>query len=646
MNIEHRTSNTQHPSKTRKVTWLIGALALLAVGFVMVSAQTPTASSTAYNISQYYPAPHFRQIEYKLVGAGARRLPAPNSQWQITQPNFQAFQTNGAPLVRIESPECFFDEASRTLNSTETLSMQSGDGRFSLAGRGFRWQQNEKILVISNEVRAVIYWTNNEPPLEITITSRWFEFDAVAGRGVFHDDVRGENPDQVFTCETLTIRGSLAATNREPLELIEADGGLEITRKVGVGFAKAERGTYRPTDERMEMIGDAEWKFDQASGRAERMTAWLNTTNLEASGKVQLSLPRGSLGAAGGLLGTTNSSARATQTNLVTLFADQFHKRGDQLVAQGAVRISDGTNQLTCDYLEGKQPTAADPREFAFATGNVFVGREGGGIYSDRADFTRVNNLVVFTGNPRLQQDEIRGTATRVLVNTQTRDVTAEENVVVTFPIPGGSRSLLDILPDLATNRVATTASSNQFARITAENFRLDDNRAVFAGNVTARQLPADGSEPRLSCGILEIRLAANGKRAESLQARDNVVVENGRVGVITGSARATYTRLDAKTLTARTDVATGELVDLTAAGGVDLVQAESRARGDQLVYTAANQVLKLQGQPSVQRPEGIYTSERELIWDNARQTVVGSDYRIMVNPETLKQLEESKKLP
>jgi lipopolysaccharide export system protein LptA len=646
MNIEHPTSNPKPPSRTRKVTWLMGALALLALGFVMVSAQQNSSPGLVkgFNVTRYHPTPNHRQIEFKLVGSEARQLAGPNRQFQITRPNFQAFQTNGAPLVRIESPECFFDENSRTLNSTETLSMQSGDGRFSLAGRGFRWQQDNKVLVISNDVRAVIYWTNNAPPLEIT--SRWFEFDAVSGRGVFHDNVRGENPDQVFTCATLTISGSLAATNREPLELIEADGGLEITRKIGIGFAKAERGTYRPSDERVEMIGGAEWKFDNYSGRAERMTAWLNTTNLEASGKVQMSLPRSSLGAAGGLLNSTNSSARATQTNLVTLFANQFRKRGEQLVAQGAVRISDGTNQLTCDYLEGKQATAADPTEFAFATGNVFVGRAGGGIYSDRADFTRVNNLVVFTGNPRLQQDEIRGAATRVLVNTLTREVTAEENVVVTFPITSGSSSLLDFLPNLATNRVATPASSNQFARITAENFRLDDNRAVFAGNITARQLPSDGSEPRLSCGILEIRLAANGKRAESLQARDNVVVENGRVGVITGPARATYTRLDAKTLTARTDVTTGELVDLTAAGGVDLVQAESRARGDQLVYTAANQVLKLQGQPSVKRPEGIYSSERELIWDNARQTVVGSDYRITVNPETLKQLEESKKLP
>jgi lipopolysaccharide export system protein LptA len=621
---------------------------LLVVGFLISFAQTgPPGAAKGFNVTQYHSAPHFRQMEFKLVGAEARQLPGPGRQFQITQPNFQAFQTNGAPLVRIESPECFFDETARLLHSPETLAMQSGDGRFRLTGKGFHWRQADQMLVISNEVRALIQWTNDAPPLEIT--SRWFEFDARTRRGVFHDDVRGENPEQVFTCETLTITGSLNPTNREPLELIEADGGLEITRKVGVGFARAERGTYRPGDERAELTGRAEWKFDDYAGRADRMIAWLNTTNLEARGNVELSLPRHALGAASGLLGQTNATARTSQTNLVTLHAQHFTRRDDRVLAEGAVRITDGTNQFTCDRLEGKQPTPADPTEFAFATGNVFAGRADGGIYSDRADFTRTNHLVAFTGNPRLLQGEIRGTATRVLVNTQTEAVAAEENVAVTFPIPGGSRSLLDFLPDLGTNRVAqTTTQSNQFARITADNFHLRDQRARFTGNVQARQLPADGSEPRLTCGELEIRLTADGKRAESLQARENVVCENGRVGVITGPARATYTRLEAKTLTARTDVTTGELVDLTAAGGVDLVQAESRARGDQMVFTAANQVLRLIGQPSVQRPEGTYSSDRELIWDIAGQKVAGKDYKfdILLKPETLKQLEESKKLP
>ena len=41
---------------------------------------------------------------------------------------------------------------------------RAGDGRFQLQGRGFLWQQNQKLLTISNDVRAVIQWTNNAPP--------------------------------------------------------------------------------------------------------------------------------------------------------------------------------------------------------------------------------------------------------------------------------------------------------------------------------------------------------------------------------------------------------------------------------------------------------------------------------------------------
>jgi lipopolysaccharide export system protein LptA len=643
MNIEHPTSNTQHPSKTRNVLWLMGALALLAVGFVIVSAQQNSAPGLVkgFNITRYHPTPNHRQIEFKLVGTEARQLTGPTRQFQITQPNFQAFQTNGVPLVRIESPECLFDEASRTLSSTETLSMQSGDGRFSLTGTGFRWRQDDKVLVISNDVRAVIFWTNNAPPLEIT--SRWFEFNAETRRGVFHNDVRGENPEQVFTCETLTITGNLESTNREPLELIEADGGLEITRKIGTGFAKAERGTYRPAEERVQLLGAAEWKWDEYSGRADRMTAWLNSTNVEASGNVQLRLPRGTLGAAGGLLGATNATAKSSATNLVVLTADQFSKRGPQLLAEGSVRVSDGTNQLTCDRLEGQQ----SPHEFAVATGNVFVGREAGGIYSDRADYTHTNHLVLFTGNPQLIQGEIRGTATRILVRTLTSEVFAQENVQVTFPVAAADKSVLDVLPNFATNRVSRPALTNQLAQVTARQFLLRDRQALFSGGVIARQLSVTGGEPRLQCEELEIQFAPDGKRPESLQARENVVVENGVPGVVTGAAETAYSRMESARLLARTNPQTGELVDLTAAGGVDLVQADTRARGDRMVFTAADQVLKLIGQPSVRRPEVTYSSDEELIWDIARQKVIGSNYRINVNPdaETLKRLEESQKL-
>jgi len=643
MNIQHPTPNIQHPSWPRSAIWVIGALLLMVVGFWIVSAQTAAPGFVGgFNYTRYHPAPHFRQLELKLIGTEGRELPGSTRRFEIKSPKFQAFQTNGEPLVTIESPECFFEETTRALYSAETLAVQSGDGRFRITGKGFRWEQNKKLLVISNDVRAVIHWTNNAPPLEIT--ARWFEFDLEQRRGVFHEDVRGENPEMFFTCARLTVSGSTERTNRNPLDLIEADGDLEITRKLGSGYAKANRGTYRRAEERMDLIGNAEWKFDGYAGRADRMTAWTNAENLEATGKVALSLPRAALGAAGGLLNTTNTT-KSAENGTVTLQANQFSKRGDRLLAEGAVQINDGTNTLTCDRLEGKQASKQSPDEFAIATGNVFVGRAGGGIYSDRADYSKAHNQVSFTGNPRFIQGEVHGTAGRVIARPATGEVIAEDDVTVTFPLAAGSGgTFLDFLPNESTNRVPAIARPDQKVGITARTFRLQDRLAVFAGNVAARQLPADGSEPRLRCGELEIRLAATKKHAESLQARQDVVCERGTVGVTNGPAE--YARLDSHTLTANANPATGDLRELVANGDVRFQQTDSEACGERAVYTAADQVLKLIGQPTIKRPEGTYTSERELVWDNLRRKVLGEDYKIVINPETLKRAGELEKLP
>ena len=74
-------------------------------------------------------------------------------------------------------------------------------------------------------------------------------------------------------------------------------------------------------------------------------------------------------------------------------------------------------------------------------------------------------------------------------------------------------------------------------------------------------------------------------------------------------------------------------------------------ARSEQAVYNRKTDILKLIGQPVIEMPQGTYTSNRELEWDNGRHTVIGSDYKIsikpeLINPEVLKRAAESQKLP
>jgi lipopolysaccharide export system protein LptA len=646
----HRASLFQIPSPA---AWVLTTMLVLIGLSSTAQTRSPGFSSSGMTITRYYPAPNFKQMDLKITGDHLIPLPDNSKRIRAVNPEFWAYQTSGALLLRLRTPECLWDETdpqARTLSSTGELAVTTGDGRFHIQGRGFLWQHNERLLTISNDVRALVHWTNNAPPL--VITSRWFTLDADLGRGTFHQDVRGDDTNLTFTCELLAISGttnktaqgvwSRNDTNRTTFDLIEADGGLEIIGKQPGQFGRAQRGVYHHADQRVELIGAAAVNFNPYAGSADRMIVWLNSTNIDATGNVKLSLPRGTLGAAGGLLSTTNAASKSASTNIVTLVANHFQRRDDRLQAEGAVRVNDGTNVLTCDRLEGKQATVRSPEEFAIATGNVFVGRQNGGIHSDRADYSKAHNQVSFTGNPRFVQGEVSGTAGRVIARTLTGEVLAEDDVAVTFPLASRHGSLLNFLPTEGTNRMTNAANPDQKAAITARTLRLQERRGVFAGNVKAHQLPQDGTEPRLRCGELEVRLAADKKHAQSLQARDEVVCERGTIGVTNGPAE--YTRMDCATLTAHANPATGELVQLVADGGVDLRQTLSRAQSVQAVYTHANQVLRLIGSPRIERPDGVYRSDQELVWDNAHQVVRGSNFKITA-PTLLNDVKELEKL-
>ena len=639
MNTKHSTLNAQRSTFNEACAywtldvgrWMFWLFLLCLMLHVSLSQTASPTVIKGFNVSKYFPAPHFSQIEMKLTGTEGIELPG--KQFKVTQPRLVTFRKNGEREIEIEAPHCNYDDPARSLESPEHLSVKTGDGRFRIQGDGFSFRQRDKILIISNNVQAVIErLTNNAAPL--VITASWFEFNAETRRGVFHDNVKGEDADYAFTCGLLAVN---AGTNKNSFELIEATDSLEITGKSKPGRASAQRGIYHRADERVELIGDATWAFDGKSGKADRITARKTDESYEAVGNVVMKMPRESLGAAGGLLSTNNPGARSSGNNLVEIQTDHLTKRGNRLLADGAVRLTDGTNQLSCDRLEALTATKTTSEGTATATGNVFVERGGAGIRSERADYTKADSKIVFTGNPRFIQDKIQGKATRVTVLTTTGEVFAENDVTVAFPLAAGGGSLLGFFPGAETNRVA------QQAEIVAQNFLLKERVGKFTGDVQAHQIPRTGGEPRLQADELEVRIAADRRHAESLQARKNVIYEQGIAGVTNGPNA--YVKMVSETLTASADATTKELTQLVAAGGVELTQADSVATGERAIYTRGDQVLKLLGNPQIKTTDATFSSEQELIWDNAQKKAVSTNYKITVNPETLKRVEESQKL-
>jgi lipopolysaccharide export system protein LptA len=296
---------------------------------------------------------------------------------------------------------------------------------------------------------------------------------------------------------------------------------------------------------------------------------------------------------------------------------------------------------FSCEALEARQAANPSEDETAVATGNVTVEREGANIRAERADYSKRAGAVVFTGNPRWWQAQIEGSAERVTFKTAANEIEADKDVAVKITIPGkSSGSPLAFFPQGPTNQTAQMVEI--FSR--RLNIKEQERRALFSGKVVAHQSPRTGSEARLQSDKLEVLFTPKGDRLEAITATDNVTYEQGTAGVTNGPA--THRKLTCRSLVAKADPASGEPKELVADGGVRVEQPGSEARGDKMIYNHKTQMLILTGQPMIETPQAIITSQQELVWDNARQTVATGDYKVAVKPEVLKRAAESQKLP
>jgi lipopolysaccharide export system protein LptA len=631
--------------------WAVLWLALIQPG-APVHAQPDSAGNKGSNfkISDYYPAPNQTQKKYQLTGLQGSFQPGDKGLLTggtvlLTTVKLEAFRTNGEPEMVVEAPQCTYDVERRQVSSAGRLKMQSGDGKLRIEGSGFACQMGDKSLIISNNVQATVQPVGtNLTGGPLVVTSRWFEFVEGNRRAVFHDQVRGEDADLQFACGQLSISGS---TNQAGFDLVEADGNLEITGKAGGAqagrHATAQRGRYRRDEQLVELLGDATWQLGTQSGQADHVTARQGDGSFEAEGKVALKLPRATLGVAGGLLSASNAPASTADVSMVNLFANHFRYQSNLVVATGAVRVVNETNQLTCDRLETIPPAPGATNERAIAVGHVVVERGGGGMYAERAEFTKSDGLIVFTGDPGWRQAPVEGRAERVTVKTATEEVNADSQVAVKIQTGKQGGSLLKFFPEAETNH------TEQVVEITARTLRVKAGQAIFAGDVQLHQLPKTGSEARMQSEVLEVHFAKAGSGIESIMAVGNIKYEMGLAGVVEGPAK--YRELTCRTLTARSDPGSGELSQFVAEGQVRIEQSDSVARGDQVVYNRTTDTLRLIGQPSIETARVTYTSGQELIWDRARQTVKGSDYKLtpkpgVLKPDVLKRAVESGKLP
>jgi lipopolysaccharide export system protein LptA len=295
------------------------------------------------------------------------------------------------------------------------------------------------------------------------------------------------------------------------------------------------------------------------------------------------------------------------------LFTDHFQSQSNLTVAEGAVWVVDATNQLTCDKLTIQSASATAPEQTAIAEGHVGVsqGEEGHRLRSERAVYTKSDEKIVFTGGPEWNLAQSEGRAERVTIHKPTGEIHAEGSVAAKVTLGPEQGSLLTFFPD-----ASNTNGAAQVIEIFSRDLKAKDRLVTFEGEVHAHQAPITGSEPRLRSDVLDVRFGTNVHQVETIQARQNVIYEQGILGVAEGTN--VYRKLITRTLTARSDSHTGDLSTLLAEDGVQIEQPGNVAKGARAIYTKATDSLELTGNPMLETPDVTIVDARTLVWDKA----------------------------
>src|SRR5579859_4654473 len=153
-----------------------------------------------FKIAEPYDSPNETQIKSRIEGGQA--LPEPGGRTILSQGVIlRTFTRTNTPELIVKCQECVLNSATREVNSSGPIQMQTADGRFTIEGIGFFFQQTNSSLIISNQVHTLIQsasfplganQTNTSTGPEsgpLFIDSGQFSYNGSSGRGIWWDHV-------------------------------------------------------------------------------------------------------------------------------------------------------------------------------------------------------------------------------------------------------------------------------------------------------------------------------------------------------------------------------------------------------------------------------------------------------------------------
>jgi lipopolysaccharide export system protein LptA len=473
------------------------ALVVLALGLALFPwpARTqPVVSGRGFRLSEYYDPPNETKMKSSVEGAKAEL--GPDGRYLVTEAKWRTFRTNSEVELVAEAPQCLYDRSRRTISSPGPLRVQIADGKFSIEGEGFLYQQTNSALLVSNRVHTILHpellgpqtaTTHTNAPAKagpgIDVFSDQFEYAEKSGLGIYQGNVRIAGTNLSSTAGKLTLLMPVAERRLQSLTA-EQDVIVDYENIHATG----DRITYLADTGLIHSTGRPTWRIEDREGNGDELVFDQTNRIFKASGHARLKMPSQSMGSSSFFSHSSSNSATAhPPTNQFSeILCANYELRTNLAVFRDQIKVSDRLGdvlrgEMTCGLLT---LTFSGTNEFQkmLAEHQVVIAQEGNQFTADTAEYTAASGLLDLIGNPAWRAGTREGKGDSIRLNVAREEMLVRGNALMRLPVAELGRAAFAAL---GTNQPAKVkVTTNEFAEISCTKYLLTPAAALFQGHV------------------------------------------------------------------------------------------------------------------------------------------------------------------
>lgn len=589
-------------------TRLAFPLLLSAVAALAASAQAPAPNPVPAVTARGFTAPVTDAAGRRtgLVTGDSAQPDLVAGRVRVTGFQFESYADGPEPTVElvIRAADAVFQLNPPSASGAGVLELARPDGRFSVRGEGWSWEERRGVLRITNRVETTLLPSTNRPaapgaPAEapVRVTAGRFEYDLRDGGVRYDADVRAVREASLdLAASSLRTR---VARPGEPPQALDAAGPLTLllgpatnqTRLTGDGG----RFLAGPAGPELVLTGAVTWANPLLAGRSARLEARPDAGEFTAGGGVDLAVA---------------ATALARGTNAPATNAPPLAIRAAEVQARpGHIRFLGGVDARRAEDFA----LTAQAGELRLTPTNTFAGLLAvGDVLAEFSEAARTNRVsggrievtptpagerIEVTESPRWSARGLDGAAGRLVLEPACQHVVADGPAELDLALAG------------ATNRPPDKV------RVSAAGLEALGTNVVLAGPVTARHPRWEVRAGAATLGLgegLALRSITAGGGVEFETAEAPPGTNAAPVGRLLTGLVGTVTRLRVEAFEADAGFDDeGRLVLDEARGGIRLRAGDLAGTGGRMRRDAATGELLLLDSPALRSAQGFQLSGR-----------------------------------